>query len=247
MTISDKGFSIEKRIKIRNLIPNSLIDWEGMVVSTLYVGGCNFRCPFCYNADLVINPEKFPVIPEDYLFNYFWERKYFLDGVCLSGGEPTIYDDLPEFLLKIKSCNLKIKLDTNGSNPDKLSRIVKRGLVDYIAMDIKSCLETEMYQRVTGAQSAQMVTNIRESINIICNSGIDYEFRTTVVPVFHNEMTIEIIAREIKGARQYVLQNFVSTEELLDNKLADVKPYSTQKMEELRRIATLYVENCIVR
>lgn len=247
MIISEKKFSIDKKIKIRNIIPTSLIDWEGMVVSTLYVGGCNFRCPFCYNVDLVINTKQFSEIPEKDILNFLLERKDFIDGICLSGGEPTIYADLSQFLSKIKNYNLKIKLDTNGSNPDRLATIIERELIDFIAMDIKSCLQPEEYKKVSGITDEKIITNIKKSIDIISNSETDYEFRTTVVPVFHDVTTIEGIAREIKGARKYVLQNFITTEKLLDNKLADIKPYSTIQMEKLKKIAESYVERCIVR
>ncbi len=247
MIISEKKFSIDKKIKIRNIIPTSLIDWERMIVSTLYVGGCNFRCPFCYNVDLVINAKQFSEIPEKDIFNFLQGRKDFIDGICLTGGEPTIYDDLSELLSKIKNYNLKIKLDTNGSNPYRLAKIIERRLIDFVAMDIKSCLQPEEYKKVSGITDEQIITNIKKSIAIISNSGIDYEFRTTVIPIFHNKTTIEEIAREIKGARKYVLQNFISTEKLLDNKLADIKPYSAIQMEELKEIAEPYIERCIVR
>ena len=247
MIISEKKFPIDKKIKIRNIIPTSLIDWEGMVVSTLYVGGCNFRCPFCYNVDLVINTKQFSEIPERDILNSLLERKDFIDGICLTGGEPTIYADLSLLLSKIKNYNLKIKLDTNGSNPDRLAIIIERELIDFVAMDIKSCLQSEEYKKVSGITDEKIITNIKKSIDIIRNSEIDYEFRTTVVPVFHDVATIEEIAREIKGARKYVLQNFITTEKLLDNRLATINPYSTLQMGELKRIAESYVERCIVR
>jgi pyruvate formate lyase activating enzyme len=247
LIISEKKFPIDKKIKISNIIPTSLIDWEGMVVSTLYVGGCNFRCPFCYNVDLVINAKQFSEIPEKDILNFLLERKDFIDGICLSGGEPTIYADLSQFLSKIKNYNLKIKLDTNGSNPDRLATIIERELIDFVAMDIKSCLQPEEYKKVSGITDEKIITNIKKSIDIISNSETDYEFRTTVVPVFHDVTAIEGIAREIKGARKYVLQNFITTEKLLDNKLADIKPYSTIQMEKLKKIAESYVERCIVR
>ena len=218
-----------------------------MVVSTLYVGGCNFRCSFCYNVDLVINSKQFSEIPERDILNFLLERKDFIDGICLTGGEPTIYADLSQLLSKIKNYNLKIKLDTNGSNPDRLAIIIERELIDFVAMDIKSCLQSEEYKKVSGITDEKIITNIKKSIDIIKNSEIDYEFRTTVVPVFHDVATIEEIAREIKGARKYVLQNFITTEKLLDNRLATINPYSTLQMGELKRIAESYVERCIVR
>lgn len=218
-----------------------------MIVSTLYVGGCNFRCPFCYNVDLVLNPQKLSIIPEEYILQFLGERKNFLDGICLSGGEPTIYDNLSEFLSMIKKYNLKVKLDTNGSNPKQLAEITKEGLVDFVAMDIKNCLQPEAYNQASGIKDKQVIANIRKSISIIKHSRIEYEFRTTVVPLFHDEKTIQEIAQEIKGAKQYVLQNFITTEKMLSNSLADITPYPQQKMEELKRKVKPFVGRCKVR
>ena len=155
LIISEKKYYIEKKINIKKIIHTSLIDWEGMIVATLYTGGCNFRCPFCYNVDLVANPNSLTSIDEDYIFKFLNERSDFLDGICLSGGEPTIYNDLIKFLVKIKNLDMKIKLDTNGANPDSLAEIIKRGLIDYIAMDIKTCLQPEKYKDVYKRQGLQ--------------------------------------------------------------------------------------------
>ncbi len=238
---------MDKKINIRKLIPTSLIDWEGMIVSTLYVGGCNFRCPFCYNVDLVTNPQKLPIIPEEDIFNFLRERRDFLDGICLSGGEPTIYDDLPEFLTKLRNYKIKIKIDTNGSQPEMIAEVIKKGLVDFIAMDIKTYLQTESYKKITGIEDEQVINNIKKSINLIRFSGMEYEFRTTVVPIFHDQNTIEEIGRAIKGSKQYVLQNFYPNEKLLDNNLVNITPYSQNKMEEMKEKITSYVKIVKIR
>ncbi len=247
MITSEKKYQIDKHISIKKIIPTSLIDWEGMIVSTLYVSGCNFRCPFCYNVDLVANTQRFSIINEDGIFKFLKDRKKFIDGVCLSGGEPTIYDDLPEFLIRVKKTGMKIKLDTNGSNPDSLDIIFRLELVDFVSMDIKTRLQPEEYKRVAGTKDGEIIFKIKKSIDLIRNSGVDYEFRTTVVPIYHNDRVIEDIAKDIEGAELYVLQNFVSTEDLLDHHLAIINPYSIQKMEDLKAKAGYYVKKCKTR
>lgn len=229
------------------MIATSMIDWEGMIVTTLYVGGCNFRCPFCYNTNLVVKSHSLPIMLEEKILSFLLERKPFLDGICLSGGEPTLYNDIEQFLKKIKSNNFKIKLDTNGSKPEKLKEIIGQKLVDYVAMDIKNCLETNAYTQTIGVYKEQIVKKIKKSIIMIMNSGIDYEFRTTVVPGFHGTENIINIAREIKGAKRYILQNFIQSEEMLDPSLKDVKPYSEEKMNTILKKVEPYVQKCRVR
>jgi len=236
-----------KKIKIKKMIKTSMIDWEGMIVSTLYVSGCNFRCPFCYNTDLVINAQSLPVISEESVLSFLVERKLFLDGICLSGGEPTLYSDIFEFLKKIKSYDFSIKLDTNGSKPARLKEIIEHNLVDYIAMDIKNCLNIDDYTRTTGIYRKQIIKEIKQSIDMIMSSGIEYEFRTTVIPGFHNAEMIKSIAMEIQGARRYILQNFLQSEEMLDPRLKDVKPYSAERMKDILKKIKPLVRDCRIR
>lgn len=218
-----------------------------MVVSTLYVGGCNFRCPYCFNAELVKSPCHLAIIPEEDIFSFLKQRKSFLDGICLSGGEPTLCDDIIQFLNKVRKQNFKIKLDTNGSNPDKLKCIIQQGLVDYIAMDIKSSLSLTTYQQAIGVQNGEVVINIKKSIKLVRDSGIQYEFRTTVVPSLHDGSIIEEIAQEIKGSCHYVLQSFLPSENLLDSNLKNIEPFPTQVMEEYQRKASPYVRKCTLK
>ncbi len=224
-----------------------MIDWEGMIISTLYVGGCNFRCPFCYNTDLVLDSYSLPDIPEENILSFLVERKPFLDGICLSGGEPTLYADITEFLETIRSHNLKIKLDTNGSQTAVLEKIIEQDLVDYIAMDIKNCLQTVDYTRTIGVQDEQIITKIKNSIELIMASGVNYEFRTTIVPGFHDEEMIKNIAKEIEGAQKYILQNFIQSEEMLDPSLKGVKLISEDKMKEILKRVEPYVQECRIR
>lgn len=247
MKILKKEYPDKKMIKIRKIIKTSMIDWDGMIISTLYVGGCNFRCPFCYNTDLVLKPRSLPVIPMEKVMSFICTRRSFLDGICLSGGEPTLNDDLPEFLKKIKNLHMMIKLDTNGSQTEKLRAVIDNGLVDYIAMDIKNCLQVESYTRTIGIQEPLMISRIKNSIDLIMHSGIEYEFRTTVVPGFHNSGRIEDLAKDIKGAKRYVLQHFVQSAEMLNPYLKDVKPFCEEEMLEMKRRAEPFVQNCKLR
>jgi len=229
------------------MIETSLIDWEGEIVSTLYLPLCNFRCPYCHNCDLVLNSENFPNISHREIDSFLLERKDFIDGICMSGGEPTLYPDLPIYFKKIKDKGFLIKLDTNGTNPKLLEKLLNLSLVDYIAMDIKSSLDFDNYSKSAGIKDKMMLEKVKDSIEIIMNSKIDYEFRTTVVPLLHSEETIMEIARYISGAKKYVLQNFSTLEKTLDPSYQKIKPYSNEKIQDLSEKAKKYVPNCYWR
>ena len=229
------------------MIETSLIDWEGKIVSTLYVPSCNFRCPYCYNCDLILHPENFPDISHREIDNYLLKRKDFIDGICMSGGEPTLYPDLFAYFKGIKDKGFLIKLDTNGTNPRLIEKLLNHGLVDYIAMDIKSSLDFNNYSRAAGIKDKIMLEKAKDSIELIMNSRIDYEFRTTVVPLLHSDETIMEIARYIAGAKKYVLQNFSPLEKTLEPSFQKIKPYSDEKMQELSEKAKKYVSNCCWR
>ncbi len=234
-------------ISIKQMIKTSLIDWEGKIVSTLYLPSCNFRCPYCYNCELILHPENFPDISHREIDNYLLERKDFIDGICMSGGEPTLYPDLSAYFKGIKDKGFLIKLDTNGTNPKLIEKLLNLGLVDYIAMDIKSSLDFDNYSKAAGIKDKIMLEKVKDSIELIMNSKIDYEFRTTVVPLLHSDETIMEIARYIAGARKYVLQNFSPLEKTLEPSFQKIKPYSDEKMQELSEKAKKYVPNCCWR
>lgn len=186
------------------MIETSLIDWEGKIVSTLYLPACNFRCPFCYNCDLILHPDNFPNISQRKIDSFLLERKDFIDGICMSGGEPTLYPDLPAYFKEIKKKGFLIKLDTNGTNPKLLENLLDFGLVDYIAMDIKSSLDFGNYSKAAGIKDKIVLEKVKDSIELIMNSKIDYEFRTTVVPLLHSNETIMKIARYITDRKSVV-------------------------------------------
>lgn len=231
---------------IKAFIENSLLDWDGKIVSVVYVNGCNFRCPFCQNADLILHPNKLKAIDFNKISTYLKNNKAFIDGVCITGGEPCCYENLGQLLSEFKSLDILVKLDTNGSYPERLKEVIDAKLVDYIAMDIKTCLEEDHYLEACGIKKKDLVSKIKKSIDIIMNSGLDYEFRTTVVPSLHTRREILKIAKTIRGAKKLALQNFLNYE-TLNPEFKKIKPYSIEKLEKMREGLEEYVKECVVR
>lgn len=198
-------------MKIGGFVKQSLIDYPGKVAAVVFTQGCNFRCGYCHNPQLVL-PELFLNKPEYIPLNiisYLKERKNWLDGVVVTGGEPTIHKDLPEFLKEIKALGYSVKLDTNGSNPYMLERIIKDKLADYIAMDIKIPLEGGLYAKIIGISEVTEITeNILTSVLILKNAPMNVEFRTTSIPGIHNEAMIELIKKYIGNDKRYVINEF---------------------------------------
>ena len=203
-------------MKIIGLQKLSMVDWDGYMSATIFLNGCNFMCPFCHNSSLVNGSD--PEIPEFEVIEFLKKRINILDSVCISGGEPTLYPDLPELIKKIKDMGYLIKLDTNGTNPEMIEYLVEQKLVDYIAMDIKNCLDKYI---LTIGKHFQL-DNIQKSIKYIMTCGIDYEFRTTLVEEFHTKEDIEKIAKLIKGAKKYYLQKFEDSGHCLQSGLNSV-------------------------
>ncbi|MDI6782095.1 MAG: anaerobic ribonucleoside-triphosphate reductase activating protein [bacterium] len=233
-------------IAIKGFVEMSMLDWEGKIVSTLYLPYCNLRCPYCHNSGLVLNPEQYSTIPVEIAMDYFVRRKDWIDGVCLSGGEPCMYEDLPDFIRRLRNIGIKIKLDTNGSFPDMLQRLIDEKLIDYIAMDIKSPLDTRAYTQASGVKDEGMVERIRKSIKIIMDSRIDYEFRTTIVPTLHTKETLAAMAESIKGAKKYVLQAFVPNN-TLDPEYLKITTYTDEQMQGIQQAVLPYVQRCLLR
>ncbi len=225
---------------IGGLIPFSLVDFPGKFSCILFTIGCNFRCPFCYNKDLVFGNIE-PMSLEK-IFEWLETRKGKLEGVTITGGEPTLHKDLPEFIERIKGMGFAVKLDTNGSNPDMLRRVID--LVDYVAMDVKAGLVEERYRRATGIEG--MVERVKESIRIIMSSNVPYEFRTTLVPGIVDEFDIKSIGEHIRGARLWALQQY-RPENTIDPTFQNIKPYLPSKARSLAELASQYVEKVIVR
>jgi len=230
-------------VNIRGFIETSLLDWDGKVASVIFLPHCNFLCPFCNNGILVAAPEALPEIKVETVEDFIRERKDFIDGVVITGGEPTIHPWLPELARRLKALGVLVKLDTNGTNPELLSELLNSKLIDYIAMDLKAPLSGKYHEAAGVNVDLRQIT---ASIELIMNSGLDYEFRTTVVPTLHEAADIEAMARSIKGAKKFVLQQFVP-DHTLDENLRTIKPYPKEKMQELAALARKFVPQTVVR
>ena len=219
-------------MKIAQLLPTTLIEYPGKVAALIYTAGCNFRCPFCHNSELVL-PDKVKAlhcIPEDDVLYFLRERQGFLDALAITGGEPTLQPDLAEFLARVKGIGYLIKLDTNGSNPGVLARLFDEKLVDYVAMDVKG--PEERYSELAGVNVD--TDAVKETIRLIIDRAPDYEFRTTVAPTITAD-ELEETTRLIEGAKRYFLQAFVVPEgkEIVDPSWSDLSALSK---EELRAV-----------
>ena len=212
-------------MKICGLNKTTLLDYPGKVACTIFIGGCNFRCPFCHNSSLVLDAAVQPEITQDEIFKFLKKRQGILEGVCVTGGEPTLYPELREFLQKIRELGYFIKLDTNGSRPDVVRELIDSGLVDKIAMDIKA--SPDNYPSLTGLSSPDMEA-IKISVSYLLEGKIDYEFRTTTVKELHTEKDFIKIAQWLKGAKAYYLQAYKDSEEV-------IKPgFSSFTLEEMK-------------
>jgi pyruvate formate lyase activating enzyme len=212
-------------------------DFPGYISSTVFTGGCNFRCPFCHNAELVLKPQSLPSFPLDYFLSYLDSRKNWLEAVCVTGGEPLLHDDLDVLLQLIKERNLLVKIDTNGAFPEKLEKLVKSRLLDCIAMDIKAPLDK--YEKSTAVPVN--TDNLKRSIQIVQNSNMDYIFRTTAVPGFIDGHDIEEIGQLLKGSKMFQIQQFKPVH-TIDKSLEETKPYSREELQNLADRAAPYFE-----
>lgn len=183
----------------------SMVDFDGKIACTVFTGGCNFRCPFCHNAPLVVGNLKSQQIDESEVFDYLQKRKGLVDAVCVTGGEPTLQPDLCDFLAKVRSMGYATKLDTNGLRPDVLKAVLDDKLVDYVAMDVKN--SPEKYAHTVGVQNVDM-GKILASIQLLKDSGIDFEFRTTLIKEFHTADDVQKIAYLVSGAPRYFMQKY---------------------------------------
>lgn len=197
---------------IHGLNKLTLVDYPGKMAAIIFTGSCNFRCPFCHNASLVLHPESEPVIPEDEVLSFLEKRKRMLDGVVFTGGEPLINSDIGLFMKKVKELGYLIKLDTNGSFPERLEGLIDAGLVDYVAMDIKNDLEN--YGKTIGRNDFDISPIVR-SINLLKEGRVDWEFRTTVVEELHNLANFAKISALIAPCRRYFLQPFVPSQDII--------------------------------
>jgi len=232
-------------LEIKGFIETSFLDWDGKVVSSLYVPLCNFRCPFCHNFGLVESPQEYETVPWSRIQKFLVEHKDFIDGVCLTGGEPCLHKErgLFEFMRKIKEMGFQVKIDTNGSDPACVEKAIDEGLLDYVAMDIKGPLD-ERYHKLSGVKTD--LDKIKQSVDILMQKKVPYEFRVTVVPTLLDTKDVEDIAKSLKGSQKLVLQQF-SAENTWDKLLREVKPYAKEKLEAMLKLCKSHVANTLIR
>jgi len=239
-------------MEIGGLQKLTLIDFPGRISCTVFLSGCNFRCPFCYSSEIVL-PEKIkkqPKISEKEFFGFLKEKKNLLEGVVICGGEPTINKDLPRFIKKIKKLGYAVKLDTNGSNPVMLKQLIGKKLIDYVAMDIKG--PKEKYGKMTGKKID--IKKIEKSIKILKEGKVAFEFRTTIPPNLLKKEDIVKVMRWIlslgskgfNGQIKYFLQNF-RPEKTIDPKFEKIRPYSQEDLLEIQKAVCPFFEICQVR
>lgn len=227
-------------MKIAGYEKMSLVDYDGKVACTVFTNGCNFRCGFCHNSALVVQVNCFPQVEEKEFFSYLEKRRGILDGVCISGGEPTLSSDLLSFCEKIKALDYSIKLDTNGTNPDIVKKLASEKLCDYFAMDIKSSLDN--YPIITNSNVD--ITKITKTVEFFLSGQVDYEFRTTIFKEFHTKQEMQKIGEWIKGAKKYFLQKFVDGENCIEQGFT---PIDEQTANEYLQILKQFIPNTKLR
>jgi len=255
LTPSPSGYSFLASMIIGGLEKLTLLDFPDNLATIVFTQGCNFRCHYCYNPMLVwprnemSSPDgknikkDHPLIKEEDLFLFLKERKGKIDGVVISGGEPTLHKDLPEFIKKIKDLGYLVKLDTNGTNPQMLEHLMDKSLIDYIAMDIKAPLER--YSEVVGVEIN--LENLQKSVKMILSGSVAYEFRSTLLPEFHGSQDIERMGELIKGARLWYLQKFESNADLVNPEFKGKNTFKDQELKDLAILGSKFVNNCQAR
>ncbi len=234
-------------IHIKGIVKSSLIDYPNKIATVVFLSKCNFRCGYCHNPELIFHEDEFPDITPEEFFTFLDQKRKWIDGVVLLGGEPLMHPGILEFMREIKKRKISIKLDTNGTFPGIIEKAITEQLVDYIAMDIKNNLAKYPETVNTQVNSA----NIKKSIALIMDAGkkglIEYEFRTTVLPRLHAPQDFEEIATLIAGAKKYVLQQFKSEQDLIDNAFKDEKTYTIKELQGFTKLFDGKVETVEIR
>ena len=228
-------------MNIGGLQKTSLLDYPDILCAIIWTMGCNFRCPFCYNKQLVL--KKTEIIPEEEILYFLKKRKGVLEGLSISGGEPLLQENIVNFIEKVKKMNYLIKIDTNGAFPGKLKELIDKKLVDYVSMDIKA--PKKKYDKLAGVKTN--ILKLEQSINLIKNKASDYEFKTTVIPGLLNREDIVEIAKWLKGSKKFYLQQFKNDTPLVSSKMMDVVPYSKEKLNEMLQKVKPFFKSCSLR
>lgn len=219
----------------------TLLDFPGKLACTVFTSGCNFRCPFCHNASLVL-PGMSDHIDEQEVFSFLKKREGILEGVCITGGEPCLQPDLETFIRKVRDIGFSVKLDTNGSFPEKLSSLLEKGLLDYVAMDIKT--SKERYSEVCGVQNEKLLENVQKSVEILKSSSVPHEFRTTTARELQTKEDFEKIGRWLSGEKRYFIQQYEASGELVGDEMT---PYEKEELTEFAKVMKNFVENVEIR
>lgn len=219
----------------------TLLDYPGKVACTLFTAGCNLRCPFCHNASLVTHIDNANIYNKEEILSYLGKRQGILEGVCISGGEPLMQKEIEDFISEVKSLGYSVKLDTNGFYPDKLISLVEKGLIDYVAVDIKNSYSK--YAKTTGIENLDLAP-LKRTVEFLLSGKVDFEFRTTIVDGLHTDADILDIGKTIKGAPRYFLQNFVDSGDLIGEGLGAVP---LENMKNMQKIAAQFVPNAEIR
>ena len=228
-------------MEIYGLNKTTLLDYPEHVAATVFTGGCNFRCPFCHNGGLVTGLGGQLKIPQEEVLSFLDKRKNLLEGVCITGGEPTLQADIIPFVKTVKDLGYLVKLDTNGYRPQVLKKLLDEGLLDYVAMDIKGSKEN--YGKATGMDSID-VSKIQDSVSILKTAGIEYEFRTTVVKGIHTMSEFEEIGQWLAGCRAYYLQQYRESAQVL---CEGYEAFPKEVMEEMKKLTEKYIDNAWLR
>ena len=216
----------------------SMVDYDGYIACTVFTKGCNFLCPFCHNSSLVTGEAV--EIPEEEVFDYLTKRKGLVDAVCITGGEPTLQRGLKEFILKVRALGYRVKMDTNGTNPGILRELLIEGLLDYVAMDIKT--DFEHYEDVTGTSNPALIERVKESVGILKEFAPDYEFRTTAIAEYHSEANYTAIADIVRGAKRFFVQKFKDGENNLTQGILHELP-----KEEAEKFLAVVKKACVTQ
>ena len=228
-------------MKIGGIQKTSLLDYPDKICAIIWTVGCNFRCPFCYNKDLVLN--QIESLNENEILSFLKKRKGKLDALCISGGEPLLNDDIFYFIEKVKKLNYLIKIDTNGYFPNKLKNLINENLVDYVSMDVKA--PKNKYNILSGVNVD--ISKINESINILKNDAFDYEFKTTVVPGYLDKEDIIKIAKWLDGSNRYYIQQFKRNYSMISSEMKKIKPYTKTYLNEILTEIKPFFNNCKLR
>ena len=220
----------------------SLLDYPGKIASTVFLGGCNFRCPFCHNGSLVLPERMGETIDLDSFFAFLDARRGRLQGVCVSGGEPTLQADMPEFLAEITARGFSVKLDTNGTNPEMLFSLINDGLVDYVAMDIKN--SPDKYLQTAGLNAEFLLRGVKESASLLIQGRVDFEFRTTLMKELHSVEDMRAIGQWLAGGEKFFLQTYREEGDLI---VGGFTPFTAHETKELLEVLREYIPNAEIR